>query len=89
MKEEQKVNDFERSQARRFKENQDNMKDPAYAAAYEAAQRRKKERERSEEILKYYSGNGCLPPSLSEEKPEKKPRTAEQMRMDDILRHFS
>ena len=45
------MNDFERSQARRFKENQDNMKDPAYAAAYEAAQQRKKERKRREEIL--------------------------------------
>lgn len=81
------MNDFERSQARRFKENQDNMKDPAYAAAYEAAQQRKKERERSEEILKGYAENGFYRPPMLEEKPKKK--TAEEMRMQDILDRFS
>lgn len=83
------MNSYELEQARRYKKHQENMKYPVYRAAYEEAERRRKERERSEEILKYYSGNGCLPPSLSEEKPEKKPRTAEQMRMDDLLKKFS
>ena len=87
MKEEQKVNDFERSQARRFKENQDNMKDPAYAVAYEAAQRRKKEKERTEEILKNYTANGFYRPPTFEQKPKEK--TAEEMRLEDILKHFS
>lgn len=81
------MNDFERSQARRFKENQDNMKDPAYAAAYEAAQRRKKEKERTEEILQNYAANGFYRPPTSEQKPKEK--TAEEMRMDNILKHFS
>lgn len=81
------MNDFERSQARRFKENQDNMKDPAYAAAYEAAQRRKKERERSEEILRNYAANGFYRPPMPEEKP--KVKTAEEMRRENILKHFS
>ncbi len=81
------MNDFERSQARRFKENQDNMKDPAYAAAYEAAQQRKKERERSEEILKGYAENGFYRPPMPEEKPKEK--TAEEMRRENILKHFS
>lgn len=83
------MNEYELSQARKLKKHQEAMRDPVYAAAYEAAERRRKERERSEEILKYYAGNGCLPPSLSEEKPEENPKTAEQMRMDDILKHFS
>lgn len=81
------MNDFERSQARRFKENQDNMKDPAYAAAYEAAQRRKKEKERTEEILKNYTANGFYRPPMFEQKPKEK--TAEEMRREDILKHFS
>ena len=83
------MNSYELEQAQRYKKHQENMKSPVYRAAYETAQRRKKERERGEEILKYYSGNGCLPPSLSQEKAEEKPRAAEQMRMDDILKHFS
>lgn len=81
------MNDFEREQARRFKMHQDNMNDSAYAAAYEAAQRRKKERERSEEILRGYAANGFYRPPMPEEKPKEK--TAEEMRRDDILKRFS
>ncbi len=81
------MNDFEREQARRFKMHQDNMNDSAYAAAYEAAQRRKKERERSEEILRNYAANGFYRPPMPEEKPKEK--TAEEMRRDDILKRFS
>lgn len=81
------MNDFEREQARRFKKHQENMKDPAYKAAYEAAQRRKKEKERTEEILQNYAANGFYRPPMSEQKPKEK--TAEEMRRDNILKHFS
>lgn len=78
---------YELEVARKAKAHQENMKDPAYRAAYEAAQQRKKERERSEEILKGYTENGFYRPPMPEEKPKKK--TAEEMRMQDILDHFS
>lgn len=81
------MNDFEREQARRFKKHQESMKDPAYKAAYEAAQRRKKEKERSEEILRGYAANGFYRPPTFEQKPKEK--TAEEMRRDDILKRFS
>ena len=78
---------YELEVARRAKAHRENMKDPAYRAAYEAAQQRKKERERSEEILKGYAENGFYRPPMPEEKPKKK--TAEEMRRENILKHFS
>lgn len=81
------MNSYELEQARRYKKHQENMKDPDYAAAYEAAQRRKKERERSEEILRGYAANGFFRPQMPEKKPKEK--SAEELRRDDILKHFS
>ncbi len=80
------MNEYELSQARRLKKHQEAMRDPVYAAAYKVAQRRKKERERSEEILKSYAQNGFYHPPTQEEPKEK---TAQEMRMNDILKHFS
>lgn len=78
---------YELEVARKAKAHRENMKSPAYRAAYEAAQRRKKERERSEEILRNYAANGFYRPPMPEEKP--KVKTAEEMRRENILKHFS
>lgn len=81
------MNSYELEQARKYKKHQENMKNPAYAAAYAAGQRKKKERERREEILRGYAANRFYRPPMPEEKPKEK--TAEEMRMQDILDHFS
>lgn len=78
---------YELEVARKVKAHRENMKSPAYRAAYEAAQRRKKEKERSEEILRGYAANGFYRPPTFEQKPKEK--TAEEMRRDDILKRFS
>lgn len=78
---------YELEVARKAKAHRENMKSPAYRAAYEAAQRRKKEKERTEEILKNYTANGFYRPPTFEQKPKEK--TAEEMRREDILKHFS
>lgn len=81
------MNSYELEIARKTKANQENMKKPAYRATYEAAQRRKKERERSEEILRGYTANGFYRLPMPEEKPKEK--SAEELRREDILKMFS
>lgn len=81
------MNNWELECARKWHKNQENMKDPAYATAYAEAQRRKKEREKSEEILNNFAANGFYRPPIPEEKPKEK--TAADMRHEEIKKLFS
>lgn len=81
------MNSHELEQARSLQKHKENMKDPAYATAYAEAQRRKKEREKSEEILNNFATNGFYRPALSDD--ESKEKTAAEMRHEEIVKLFS
>lgn len=81
------MNDYERSLAVALMAHQKNMENPDYVKAYKEMERRKREREKSEEALKKFGVNGACPPPEAGEKQKEK--TAAEMRHDEIVKLFA
>lgn len=79
------MNSWEREKAKSILRHQENMKDPAYAKAYEEMQRRKKEMEAGEKALKRFELGWDFPPKAKEEPKQK---SDAEMRHEELTSLF-
>lgn len=80
------MNEYERSQARAYQREAELLKTPEGKAALEYAKRRQEEERQRNAILDSWWGPNGYKPPMPESKP--KAKTAEEMRMEDILKNF-
>lgn len=78
------MNSYERTIAQKNLKHMEGLKDPAYRAAYEEMQRRKKEREATAEALKRFE-LGWSSPQVEKEPKEK---TDAEMRKEELTSLF-